>query len=226
MMKKLIFLLVLCKMLIINIAYSQCEKCNPSEEEIDYCYNDTRFEGLCAKFIEGKSYFFLDRKKKEIRIDFDFTTSDDPLSYKKMVSDKKLKISAYELLFIQTAIDIWNVEKNRIGYEILPSKLGIKIIKQGNGEIPKKGETVIVHYEGFLEDGKKFDSSRDRNKPFEFRAGVGEVIKGWDEGVLNLPIGTRAMLLIPADLGYGSRAIGPIPANATLYFDIEVIGVK
>lgn len=225
-MKKLLFFLVFIQSLLIQVAYSQCEKCNPSTEEVDYCYTDARFEGLCAKFIEGKSYFFLDRKKKDIRLDYDFSKSEDPLSFKKIVSDKKLKITAYELLFIQTAIDVWNVEKNRIGYEFLPSKLGIKILKEGTGEKPTKGQTVIVHYEGFLETGKKFDSSRDRNKPFEFTAGVGEVIKGWDEGVLNLPIGTRAMLLIPAELGYGSRGIGPIPPNATLYFDIEVMGVK
>ncbi|NME72174.1 hypothetical protein HHU12_29705 [Flammeovirga aprica JL-4] len=143
-----------------------------------------------------------------------------------MVTDKKLKISALELLFIQTAIEVWNDEKIKIGYDFLESGLGIKMITQGNGEKPQKGQRVIVHYTGVLEDGKKFDSSRDRNRPFEFNVGVGEVIKGWDEGVMNLPIGSRAMLMIPADLGYGSRAIGPIPANATLFFDIEVIGVK
>ncbi|TRX70179.1 hypothetical protein EO216_16350 [Flammeovirga kamogawensis] len=143
-----------------------------------------------------------------------------------MVMNKKLKISTVELLFIQSAVEIWNVEKKKIGYKFLPSGLGIKILKQGEGDIAKKGQTVIVHYEGFLEDGSKFDSSRDRNKEFKFKAGVGQVIKGWDEGVLNLKIGSRAMLLIPSDLGYGSRSIGPIPANSTLYFDIEVIGVE
>ncbi|AZQ64559.1 hypothetical protein EI427_08110 [Flammeovirga pectinis] len=143
-----------------------------------------------------------------------------------MVMNKKLKISTVELLFIQSAVEVWNVEKKKIGYRFLPSGLGIKILKQGSGDIPKQGQSVIVHYEGFLEDGSKFDSSRDRNKEFKFKAGVGQVIKGWDEGVLNLEIGSRAMLLIPSDLGYGSRSIGPIPANSTLYFDIEVIGVE
>ncbi|MBB6461255.1 FKBP-type peptidyl-prolyl cis-trans isomerase [Flammeovirga kamogawensis] len=210
----------------LSTSFAQCEKCLPPSEEVDYCYTDVRFEGLCAKFIEGKSYFYLDRKKKSIRIDFNFKKSDDILSFKSMVMNKKLKISTVELLFIQSAVEIWNVEKKKIGYKFLPSGLGIKILKQGEGDIAKKGQTVIVHYEGFLEDGSKFDSSRDRNKEFKFKAGVGQVIKGWDEGVLNLKIGSRAMLLIPSDLGYGSRSIGPIPANSTLYFDIEVIGVE
>lgn len=224
-MKNILFFFLLISS---TYAYAQCDKCNPSEVESDYCYTDKRFEGLCAKFKEGKSYFYLDRKKKEIRLDFDFSKAADPLSYKKMVTNKKLKITAFELLFIQTAIDVWNVEKNKIGYEFLSSGLGIKILKEGNGKTPQKGQRVLVHYEGFLDTGKKFDSSRDRNieKPFEFTVGVGEVIKGWDEGVLNLPIGSRAMLMIPSELGYGSRAIGPIPANATLFFDIEVIGVQ
>ncbi|WP_052444074.1 FKBP-type peptidyl-prolyl cis-trans isomerase [Flammeovirga sp. OC4] len=225
-MKNFLFLTTILSFIFSVSAYAQCDKCNPASEEVDFCYTDTRFEGLCAKFKEGKSYFYMDRKKKELRIDFDFNKSSDPLSYKKMVTNKKLKISAIELLFIQTAIEVWNDEKIKIGYEFLPSGLGIKVLTKGDGEKPQKGQKVTVHYTGLLEDGKKFDSSRDRNRPFEFNVGVGEVIKGWDEGVMNLPVGSRAMLLIPAELGYGSRAIGPIPANSTLFFDIEVIGVK
>ena len=106
------------------------------------------------------------------------------------------------------------------------SGLEYKDIVIGEGESPEVGDRVVVHYTGTLEDGTKFDSSRDRGQPFEFAIGVGQVIKGWDEGVLNLPIGSRAMLMIPAELGYGSRGIGPIPPNATLIFDIEVIGVN
>ncbi|KXX67262.1 FKBP-type peptidyl-prolyl cis-trans isomerase [Flammeovirga sp. SJP92] len=225
-MKNFLFLATVLSFFFSLSSYAQCDKCNEASEETDFCYTDSRFEGLCAKFIEGKSYFFLDRKKKELRIDFNFDKSSDPLSYKKMVTNKKLKVSALELLFIQTAIEVWNDEKIKIGYDFLASGLGIKMLTEGKGEKPQKGQKVIVHYTGLLEDGKKFDSSRDRNMPFEFNVGVGEVIKGWDEGVMNLPIGSRAMLMIPAELGYGSRAIGPIPANATLFFDIEVIGVK
>jgi peptidylprolyl isomerase len=108
-----------------------------------------------------------------------------------------------------------------------PSGLKIEYQEQGTGPQPQKGQTVTVHYTGKLTDGKKFDSSKDRNQPFSFTVGVGQVIPGWDEGLMMMKVGDKATLTIPSELGYGPRgAGGVIPPNATLIFDVELLGVK
>lgn len=113
-------------------------------------------------------------------------------------------------------------------FKLKPSGLKYAIITEGKGASAKKGQTVSVHYTGWLEkDGKKFDSSVDRNEPFEFPLGGGQVIKGWDEGVEGMKIGEKRQLVIPAKLGYGDRgAGGVIPPGATLVFDVELLKTK
>ncbi|EAW38923.1 FKBP-type peptidyl-prolyl cis-trans isomerase [Lyngbya sp. PCC 8106] len=107
------------------------------------------------------------------------------------------------------------------------SGLQYEDVKVGDGASPQKGQTVVVHYTGTLEDGTKFDSSRDRGQPFSFKIGVGQVIKGWDEGVGSMKVGGQRKLVIPSDLGYGARgAGGVIPPNATLLFDVELLDIK
>ena len=98
----------------------------------------------------------------------------------------------------------------------------------GTGASPQKGKQVTVHYTGRLTDGKKFDSSVDRGQPFKFSIGLGQVIKGWDEGVMTMKVGGKRKLLIPASLGYGARGVGDglIPPNAELHFDVELLGVE
>jgi len=132
-----------------------------------------------------------------------------------------------------------NVDKNnniqqegniKMANEKTNSGLEYQILNPGAGESPKAGQKVTVHYTGWLSDngntGPKFDSSVDRGVPFSFKIGAGEVIKGWDEGVMLMKVGEKRRLIIPAHLAYGSSSIGGvIPANATLIFDVELIKV-
>ena len=103
----------------------------------------------------------------------------------------------------------------------------IETLAEGMGHSPASGDTVVVHYTGWLENGTQFDSSRDRNEPFDFVLGRGQVIKGWDEAVATMRVGQKAKITIPPALGYGARgAGGVIPPNATLVFEVELLDVR
>jgi peptidylprolyl isomerase len=122
-------------------------------------------------------------------------------------------------------------EKKESKMKTTPSGLQYEDTKEGTGASPKTGQTCVMHYTGWLWEngakGKKFDSSLDSGKPFEFPLGQGRVIKGWDEGVATMKIGGKRTLLIPPGLGYGARgAGGVIPPNSTLLFEVELLGVK
>jgi len=112
--------------------------------------------------------------------------------------------------------------------EVFTTESGLSYIKlvDGTGAQPQQGNTVLVHYTGTLEDGTKFDSSRDRDRPFSFRVGVGQVIRGWDEALSLMHVGDRWQITIPPELGYGQRgAGGVIPPNSTLIFDVELLRI-
>ncbi len=124
------------------------------------------------------------------------------------------------------------LQNNNKGQEInnnIREIQGMKIetLKEGAGAEAKNGDTVTVHYTGTLENGTKFDSSLDRGTPFSFTLGTGEVIQGWDLGVLGMKVGEKRKLTIPSELGYGSQgAGGVIPPNATLIFEVELLGIN
>ncbi len=121
------------------------------------------------------------------------------------------------------------IKASVLGAKAMTTESGLRYedIVVGTGASPERGQEVTVHYTGTLEDGTKFDSSLDRGQPFKFNIGIGQVIKGWDEGVLTMKVGGKRKLVIPPQLGYGARgAGGVIPPNATLVFEVELLGTQ
>jgi FKBP-type peptidyl-prolyl cis-trans isomerase len=106
------------------------------------------------------------------------------------------------------------------------SGLVYEVLKEGTGPVAKSGDKISIHYTGTLTDGSVFDSSRSRGRPFSTAIGVGAVIRGWDEGVPGMKVGERRRLTIPPELGYGSQVSPKIPANSTLIFDVELMGIN
>jgi len=131
------------------------------------------------------------------------------------------------ILLLVAAIAVVGCSGDKSGEEMMTDS-GLKYVdmKVGDGESPQAGQLVTVHYTGWLEDGTKFDSSVDKNRPFEFTIGAGGVIKGWDEGVMTMKVGGKRKLTIPPELGYGARGIGPIPPNSTLIFEVELLAIR
>ncbi len=129
------------------------------------------------------------------------------------------------IFFLAASLVAAGCAKKNIGV----TKTGMKyeVIKEGTGPFPKRGDSVTVHYSGWLEDGTKFDSSVDRKQPFTFKLGVGQVIQGWDDGVATMRVGGKTKFFIPPELGYGTRgAGGVIPPNANLIFEVELLSIK
>ncbi len=130
------------------------------------------------------------------------------------------------LLSTSAYAGIWPGETEETGsWERLETGVTLVDLAEGSGPLAEVGARVSVHYTGMLADGTVFDSSVDRGVPFDFRIGDHQVIRGWEDGLVGAAVGTKRRLIIPADQGYGDRATGPIPAGATLYFEVEVLGL-
>ena len=150
---------------------------------------------------------------------------------KKLVSVLLAGATALALCALPANADEKSEKKSDSKMVKTPSGLQYEDVVVGTGATPKTGQTCVMHYTGWLWEngakGKKFDSSRDSGKPFEFPLGMGRVIKGWDEGVASMKVGGKRNLLIPGNLAYGQRGYpGLIPPNATLFFEVELLGVK
>lgn len=140
--------------------------------------------------------------------------------------DKRILLVGGVLILALAAGAYWYFNLRATGEVTTAS--GLKYIDEvvGNGPNPTPGKRIRVHYTGTLPDGTKFDSSVDRRQPFEFVFGVGQVIKGWDEGLASMKPGGRRKLIIPPSLGYGPNGTGKIPPNSTLHFEVELLGVN
>ncbi|MDB5266251.1 MAG: FKBP-type peptidylprolyl cis-trans isomerase [Parcubacteria group bacterium] len=131
------------------------------------------------------------------------------------------------LFYGGTILNLFNQNPNTL-QTMATETTGVKIenITNGQGDVAAAGDTVTVNYVGTLTDGKVFDSSIDRGQPFTFQLGVGQVIRGWDEGVAGMRVGGKRRLTISPDFGYGAQTVGPIPANSTLMFDVDLLKVQ
>jgi hypothetical protein len=175
------------------------------------------------------AYKLSNNKKTVNRKGRGFTPVQDRNRTEKTVSPKKNPVLIYVAIIVIVAgagIGYWYLNRGTSGEVTTPS--GLKYADQvvGTGKSPSPGDRVKVHYTGTLKDGTKFDSSVDRNQPFEFVIGVGQVIKGWDEGLSTMKIGGKRRLIIPPNLGYGASGTPRIPANSTLFFDVELLGIN
>lgn len=210
-----------------NYAFAQCDKC-PSDPAMkpDFCYTSEGFAGRCVQFSASNdfcTYYPSAKAKSPLKIRVISEINQKSLAE---VATSQTSLDGMDMAFLVGAFQTWKSAKMDIGFTFLPSGLGYKVVQEGTGKLPESGKKVKVHYKGYLTDGTKFDSSFDRNDPIEITLGVGQVIKGWDEGIGLFKVGSKGVLKIPANLGYGARGVGSIPANATLFFDIEVVSAE
>ncbi len=174
------------------------------------------FSGLAAGFDQDSTSVI--KKEDAIRIWNTFLKKQREEQQKKAKEELKQR-KEKEKKFLEE-------NKSKAGVVTTKSGLQYEILKQGEGKIPQKGDKVSVHYVGTFLNGKEFDSSVKHKKPFEFEAGAGRVIKGWDEAIQLMPVGSKWKIYIPYQLGYGERQMRSIPASSLLIFEVELLEIK
>ncbi len=233
------FVIALC---MLSFSQAQTDNCLAVEGfEADLAYTSELFPGKCAQFALGTDYFYYQAKAGKSAQKIKWADKQDRSFVLQLVEEKTVK-KAVDALFLVDAIEHWaekriliieeqyaariysSAELEAFPYKMEESGLGIHILEKGDGPLPEAGKSVSVHYRGYLLDGNIFDESYKRGQAFSFPLGRGRVIKGWDEGIAQLPVGTHALLKIPAEMGYGARGQGSIPPNSTLVFDVFVKG--
>ena len=216
----------------------------------DYTHTSEQFADMSAEFDADKKTFNLTLGDKDLMLVQPNMQAGMPALVQfvdKVNESLDQPMTARQLLFTIEALQNWQMQKQQLqaqkavennqkvideyvnekGFKKDESGIYYKVTEEGDGTKPQAGQTVTVHYKGYLPDGTKFDSSYDRNKPFSFQLGQGRVIKGWDVGIPLFDVGGKGTLLVPSEMGYGARGAGAkIPPNAVLLFDIEVIGVE
>lgn len=130
------------------------------------------------------------------------------------------------LFFSGPLINLFNPQMENSNTQNVPVGVGVEEVVVGTGEVATAGDMVTTHYVGTLPDGRVFDSSRDRGQPISFTLGVGQVIRGWDEGLQGMKEGGKRVITISPEYGYGANAVGTIPANSTLIFEVELLNVE
>lgn len=243
MLKHLIVLT--CLLSGLQLAMGQCEKCATAEAfSPELCYVAEVFTGKCAAFSSTQNHFYYTRREGAKAEKIELPAAHGTAWLLALAGRHAPKIEAADALFLREALAAWDARRSELRiaaigaqlyteadlaalqFETLPSGLGIKVLEQGDGPMPVVGKPVKVHYRGYLTNGNVFDASYNRGQAFSFTLGVGQVIRGWDEGVARLPVGTRALLKLPPALGYGDRAAGSIPPGSTLIFDVLVLDNK
>jgi FKBP-type peptidyl-prolyl cis-trans isomerase len=232
-----IFLLLLLPLSLL----AQCDKCPQIPGDLsDYCYSNPDFPGRCARLTQdSQEFWFQDINRKKTQAlklampDLSKTTLDQYLLM--LAADKAAKWTSADLLFLRNALSTWDAmevvrkfDLARVNedFTLLPSGLAYRLLVRGTGKMPQPGKMVNVHYTGRLADGTKFDSSLDRKQTYGFMLGAKKVIAGWDEGIALFPVGSRVLLRVPPELGYGAKAIGTIPPKSVLYFEVEIISAE